>query len=164
MKNLFDIYSLVTELSFVLLQNNICLSVAESCTGGLLAAYLTSIPGCSRWFDRGYITYSNTAKQDMLGVTENSLAKYGAVSEEVVIAMAKGVLLNSCANVSIAISGIAGPDGGSLDKPVGTVWIAFGCNKMVKACVFKFEGDRNIIRELAVFEAIRGTINFVKSS
>jgi nicotinamide-nucleotide amidase len=153
---------LVNKLRDLLLQNSLFLSVAESCTGGLLSAYLTSTPGCSMWFERGFVTYSNFAKQEMLEVSETLLDKYGAVSHEVVCAMAKGVLSHSHADISIAISGIAGPDGGSTEKPVGTVWMAFGYKEHILSQKFFFRGNRLKIQEQAVSEALIAARNFVK--
>lgn len=163
MKNLENITFLVNKLRDLLLQNGLCLSVAESCTGGLLAAYLTATPGCSLWFERGFVTYSNLAKQEMLGVSEALLDKYGAVSQEVVCAMAEGVLSHSHADISIAISGIAGPDGGSMEKPVGTVWMGFGYKEHLLSQKFMFRGDRVKVQQLAVSEALIAVTRFVKS-
>lgn len=164
MKNTKDLQSLVAELHDLLIQKNLCLSVAESCTGGLLAAYLTATPGCSLWFDRGFVTYSNLAKQEMLGVSATLLDKFGAVSKEVVCAMAEGAVSHSGADVTIAISGIAGPGGGSLAKPVGTVWLAFAYKERIFSQSFVFAGDRAKVREQAVLEALIGVIGFVKSN
>ena len=105
------------------------LSCAESCTGGGIAAALTDIPGSSAWFDRGFVTYSNQSKKDMLGVADATLATFGAVSRETVTEMASGALECSAAQISVAVTGIAGPDGGTPDKPVGTVWIAWASAK-----------------------------------
>lgn len=132
---------------------------AESCTGGWLAKELTDIPGCSHWFERGFVTYSNEAKQSMLGVRAETLACHGAVSESTVLEMARGALSNSNASLAVAISGIAGPGGGTEDKPVGTVWIAWmreGSEPFAK--VYCFPGDRNSVREQAVIAALEGLI------
>lgn len=132
------------------------ISIAESCTGGGLSALITEIPGSSQWFDRGFITYSNQAKIDMLGVSAKLINTEGAVSEAVAKAMALGALNFSQAQVSIAITGIAGPEGGSPEKPVGTVWIAWAHSPdVVTAQCFLFEGDRHAIREQAIEDAIR---------
>lgn len=138
-------------------RQKILLVTAESCTGGWIAEAVTSVPGSSRWFERGFVTYSNQSKQDMLGVSADTLLKHGAVSEEVVLEMARGAILRSKAHVSVAVSGVAGPDGGSEDKPVGTVWIAWG-QKLgyAEARLFQFSGNRQQIRHQAVREALQG--------
>ena len=130
---------------------------AESCTGGWLAKAITDIAGSSQWFERGFITYSNAAKVGQLGVAETVLEQEGAVSEAVVREMALGALDRSQGHFAVAISGIAGPDGGSADKPVGTVWIAWAT--MVPAVVtklYRFEGNRETIRRAAVIAALEG--------
>ncbi|MCB5303289.1 MULTISPECIES: nicotinamide-nucleotide amidase [Yersinia] len=126
---------------------------AESCTGGWVAKALTDIAGSSAYFDRGFVTYSNAAKHDLLGVDETTLANYGAVSEAVVREMALGALSAANADFAVAISGIAGPDGGSADKPVGTVWFAFAAREgRVVAYKQLFSGDRDTVRlQAAVF-------------
>lgn len=127
------------------------IAVAESCTGGLLAAALTQLPGSSGWFDRGFVTYSNVAKKELLGVSEKILADYGAVSAQTAEAMAKGALENSQAAIAVAITGIAGPEGGCAEKPVGTVWFALADrDKVSKACLQIFNGARDVIRKEAV--------------
>ncbi|MCG8393780.1 MAG: CinA family protein [Pseudomonadales bacterium] len=130
---------------------------AESCTGGGIAHILTSMAGSSGWFERGFVTYSNEAKQDMLGVSADILESHGAVSEETALAMARGAINHSRGHVSVAVTGIAGPDGGSEDKPVGTVWIAWG-QKLgyAEAQCFHFQGDREAVRQQTILEAIRG--------
>jgi nicotinamide-nucleotide amidase len=133
------------------------LATAESCTGGWVAKVVTDIAGSSTWFDRGFVTYSNGAKQDMLGVPAALLEAHGAVSEPVVRAMAEGALARSGAHVSVAISGIAGPGGGSPEKPVGMVWFAWGVRGAGTVAVLEhFSGDRNAIREQSVERALRG--------
>ena len=112
---------------------NLKVTCAESCTGGLLAANLTRLPGSSAWFDMGFVTYSNEAKQQMLNVNPTTLAHYGAVSEEVVREMALGALISSKADYALSISGIAGPAGGSEDKPVGLVWFGLASKKRIWA-------------------------------
>lgn len=149
----------VKEVAELLSKQNKKLVTAESCTGGWVAKCCTDLPGSSAWFDRGFVTYSNEAKQDQLGVTPETLAKHGAVSLAVVEEMALGALAHSQADISIAITGIAGPDGGSEQKPVGTVWIGWGIkNGGVHSICFQFEGDRETIRKQAVFEALGGII------
>jgi nicotinamide-nucleotide amidase len=148
--------ALVQQLAQRLLNNGQLLAVAESCTGGLIAAACTDIAGSSRWFDRGWVTYSNAAKQDELAVGSETLTNEGAVSEATVIEMTAGVLRFSNADWAIAISGIAGPDGGSADKPVGTVWIAIRQRQQSAfAQRFQFTGDRSQIRHQAVITALQ---------
>jgi len=130
------------------------LVTAESCTGGGLAYAITAIPGSSKWFERGFVTYSNESKQELLGVSSNTLEKYGAVSEQTVIEMAHGALRNSHADFSIAITGIAGPDGGTAEKPVGTVWFAWGTKDKIQSQLKFFQGDRKSIREQAIEYAL----------
>lgn len=134
-------------------RNHVMLATAESCTGGLIAALFTEIPGSSNVFERGFVTYSNEAKQSMLGVPKALLEKYGAVSSEVAIAMAKGAVKNSRAKLAISVTGIAGPGGGTADKPVGLVYIAIaGYKEAVDKC--NFTGTRNDIRFAAVDKAL----------
>ncbi|MCB1737113.1 MAG: nicotinamide-nucleotide amidohydrolase family protein [Gammaproteobacteria bacterium] len=138
------------------------LAVAESCTGGGLAQICTELAGSSAWFDRGFVTYSNAAKQDMLGVATETLAVHGAVSEAVVREMAHGAIGNSRAGVSVAISGIAGPGGGSADKPVGTVWFAWARRDgAVRVRCERLFGDRAMVRRQAVLIALDGLIDVV---
>lgn len=149
---------MIQMLSEKLLSKHWRIATAESCTGGGLAQLLTSIPGSSSWFERGFVTYSNQSKTEMLGVKLDTLEKYGAVSEEVAREMAEGVLKHSHADVSVAITGIAGPDGGAAEKPVGTVWFAW--------CVFgntfseckHFKGDRARVRDQAIVFAVEGLL------
>ncbi|MDO1510703.1 MULTISPECIES: nicotinamide-nucleotide amidase [unclassified Neisseria] len=123
---------------------------AESCTGGLLAAELTKLPGSSAWFETGFVTYSNAAKQQLLGVKANTLDFYGAVSEETVREMALGALLTAKADFALSISGIAGPTGGSDEKPVGTVWFGLATKHRIWAKTTLFSGDRDSIRAQSV--------------
>jgi len=143
-----------------LLAKNWKISVAESCTGGLVSKMMTDIAGSSQWFDRGFITYTNEAKIDMLAISESTLEKYGAVSLQIVEEMAAGVLANSLAEISLAISGIAGPSGGSVEKPVGTVCFAWA-NKQGQSLseVKLFSGDREAIRLKAANYALEGVLN-----
>lgn len=136
------------------------LAVAESCTGGWLAKVLTDIPGSSQWFDRGFVTYSNAAKQDMLAVPAATLTRHGAVSEPTVCAMAEGAIRASRAEIAVAITGIAGPGGGSLDKPVGTVWFAWSLRGgAVISQLHHFTGDRRAVRYLSVLTALQGLVD-----
>ncbi len=141
------------------------LVAAESCTGGWVAQKVTDIAGSSAWFDRGFVTYSNESKQDMLGVPEQLLRSHGAVSEPVVLAMLAGALNKSRAQVGVAISGIAGPGGGTPDKPVGTVWFAWGIRGgRTRSGVEHFSGDRRAVRERAVAQALLGILDLVHES
>jgi nicotinamide-nucleotide amidase len=134
------------------------LSTAESCTGGLIAAECTSLSGSSDWYDRGFVTYSNEAKYEMLGVLPELIQIHGAVSESVAVAMALGAIYRSNAQISVAVTGIAGPTGGNPVKPVGTVWIAWCINGHSTAHLFQFEGERQEIRRLAVEASVKGLV------
>jgi nicotinamide-nucleotide amidase len=139
-----------------LLENGLLLAAAESCTGGWIAKLMTDIPGSSQWFERGFVTYSNQAKMDMLGVRSATLELFGAVSEESVREMAAGALANSRAQVALAVSGIAGPGGGSESKPVGTVWIAWADKANIRAERCWFPGNRVEVRHQSVIHALCG--------
>lgn len=131
------------------------LVTAESCTGGWIAKAVTDIPGSSAWFERGFVTYTNEAKVDLLGVSPDTLARFGAVSEQTVAEMVAGALDRSRAEVGVAVSGIAGPTGGTPDKPVGTVWIAWKrVGGLTRTELFGFSGDREAVRRQAVFQAL----------
>jgi len=131
------------------------LTTAESCTGGWISEVMTATAGSSAWFDRGFVTYSNSAKQDMLGVSAEMLNRVGAVSEEVVREMVAGALAASKADVALAVSGIAGPAGGSADKPVGTVCFAWGTRGRAATSQTRlFAGDREAVRRQAVCHAL----------
>lgn len=146
-------------LGVLLLQRRQCLVTAESCTGGWLAKQVTDVPGSSAWFERGFVTYSNAAKTEMLGVREGTLTEHGAVSAAVVREMAEGALAHSRADIAVAISGVAGPDGGTPDKPVGLVWIAWALRgQAAEAGRFQFAGDRDSVRRQATEMALRGLI------
>jgi len=136
---------------------------AESCTGGGIAQAITEIPGSSAWFDRGFITYSNSAKVQMLKVKQSILDQYGAVSEEVAIQMVEGALVNSDADIAVAVTGIAGPDGGSELKPVGTVFIAWGVKDWNIYCgKYIFRGGRTTIRKSTVISALESCLKQVE--
>lgn len=141
-----------------LCQREWMLACAESCTGGGIAAALTDVAGCSAWFDRGFVTYSNQAKQDMLGVAQTTLMAHGAVSRATVIEMVGGALANSGAQVAVAVTGIAGPGGGTPDKPVGTVWLGWATAEQTVAVCEHFDGDRAAVRSAAVDRALRGLV------
>lgn len=144
----------VTYIGNALRERGWQVSCAESCTGGGLAYYFTSVSGSSDWFSQSWVTYSNDAKMSALGVPESVLAEYGAVSEQTVAAMVNGVHQQSGAELGVSISGIAGPGGGSVDKPVGTVWFGFYFNGEVitRRCVF--DGDRDAVRLQAIAFAL----------
>ena len=134
------------------------LATAESCTGGMIAAALTDVAGSSDVFERGFVTYSNAAKADMLGVPAELITAHGAVSEEVARAMALGALAHSKAQVSLAVTGIAGPTGGSPDKPVGTVWFGWAVQGQAWTERLRFEDDRDAVRAATVEHALRGLL------
>ena len=140
--------TLATALGHALKQRGYLLTLAESCTGGMVAEAITNIAGSSAWFDRGFVTYSNTAKIEMLNVSNTTLEAYGAVSEQTAAEMAIGALNNSHAQIAGSITGIAGPSGGSVEKPVGTVCFALvGTHLPMFTCTQRFAGDRTAIRQ-----------------
>ncbi len=159
MPNNTTTHQLAFELGSYLLKQHWQCAVAESCTGGSLAAAMTDCPGSSQWFDRGFITYSNQAKQQMLAISEDIITRFGTVSEETARAMAEGALHASAAQITVAITGIAGPGGGSTEKPIGTVWIAWAsCSEPTRATCYSFKGNRTKIRQQSVIKALRGLI------
>lgn len=150
-----NIENLAEKVGEILKQHGLKLATAESCTGGGLAYTITNIAGSSAWFERGFIVYSNEAKIEMLAVKSSTINKFGAVSEQVAREMAEGALKNSNANISIAITGIAGPEGGTDDKPVGSVWIAWaGFDKKIKTSLDIFSGDRQAVRARSIEKAL----------
>lgn len=168
---------LVDELADLLIGKKWSITTAESCTGGLLAAALTDRAGSSEWFGQSVVSYSNDAKMALLAVDESLLVQYGAVSQPVVEAMANGALSLANADVAVSISGIAGPGGGTLDKPVGTVWIGWAMRSLpganqpanqsvaeIQSASYYFEGDRSTVRACALLEALRGTIHRVATA
>lgn len=154
---------IVEKLAHKLTQHGIKLCTAESCTGGLIAKTLTDLAGSSDWFDRGFVTYSNQAKTDMLSVPASLIDRYGAVSEAVAGAMLNGAIKHSEAQYAISVTGVAGPGGGSDDKPVGTVWIGVGCedNKIVRRYVFS--GDRDGVRQTSLTTALDTLMGMLSS-
>ena len=156
-----DLASLVDELSKALLAGGKMISTAESCTGGLIAKTFTDRAGSSDWFERGFVTYSNEAKSEMLAVPASIIADYGAVSEPVAVAMASGALHHSHADYSIAVTGVAGPSGGSAEKPVGTVWIAIASVEEQRAALYRFDGDRAAVREATLSQAIADALYLI---
>lgn len=154
--------SLAIKTNDVLQEKGMMLATAESCTGGWVAKMMTDIAGSSSSFDRGFVTYSNLAKQDMLGVSIDTLDQYGAVSEAVVQEMVAGALQHSIADIALSISGIAGPSGGSEDKPVGTVCFAWGIRKgELQSVTQLFLGDRDAVRQQAVIFALKGILKML---
>jgi nicotinamide-nucleotide amidase len=157
------LYPLAEETGLALKAKGWMLATAESCTGGWVGEIVTAVPGSSAWYDRGFITYTNVSKQEMLGVQAEILAQHGAVSEETVREMASGTLLHSQANISLAISGVAGPGGGSPDKPVGTVCFAWAIKDgVVKSERCLFSGDRREVRRQAVEHALQGVLALIQ--
>ena len=151
--------NLIQHVADTLLDRKLHLTTAESCTGGWLAKCCTDLTGSSAWFDRGFIPYSNRAKQELLSVSSTTLERYGAVSIQTAIEMAEGALKNSQASISVAITGIAGPTGGTKIKPVGTVCFAFSIkNNPTISAQYLFNGDREMIRRQAVTTALEGIV------
>ena len=151
-----DLCGLVADL---MQKNGFMLATAESCTGGLIAATCTDRAGSSAWFERGFVTYSNAAKTELLGVDADLIATHGAVSEPVARAMAHGALVHSHAQVAVAVTGVAGPSGGSADKPVGTVWLAWATPGGVDAQCTHCPGDRAQVRATTVRHALQGLLD-----
>ena len=157
------VHDLAKKLGARLLMKQRRLVTAESCTGGWIAKVLTDIAGSSDWFDCAIVSYSNEAKRNFLDVPEGILLDHGAVSEQTVIAMQQGIFRNTRADAGISVSGIAGPSGGSEEKPVGTVWIAVSLrDKMVHTQRFQFDGDRNAVRLQAVEAAMKNLLELVE--
>ena len=155
-----DIEKLAAEVGSALKKRGLKLATAESCTGGGLGFWITSISGSSDWYERGFITYSNEAKIELLNVKALTLEKQGAVSEKTASEMALGALHASHANIAVAITGIAGPLGGTSDKPVGTVWIGVAVGNKAYARHYLFKGDRHSVREQTIAE----TLNLILSA
>ncbi len=152
---------LIENIAQGLKQKNWQLVTAESCTGGLIAAMLTEIPGSSLWFERGFVTYSNLAKEQMLNVPKEKIVQFGAVSEEVAQAMAIGALNNSAGQIALSVTGIAGPDGGSLEKPVGTVCLGWASHERFGTLKKQLSGNRQEIRLQACQEALEGLLDWI---
>jgi nicotinamide-nucleotide amidase len=166
-------HTLAEQLADVLLQHGWTLATAESCTGGMIASRCTDLSGSSNWFERGFVTYTNEAKHEMLGVDSALIAEHGAVSEAVAQAMALGALRHSRAQVSIAVTGIAGPSGGSAEKPVGTVWFSWATpsdagptlgaeTAWVKTELMHFSGDRAAVRDAAAQHALQTLLSLLQ--
>jgi nicotinamide-nucleotide amidase len=150
-------------LADVLRQHGWMLACAESCTGGMIAAACTDLAGSSAWLERGFVTYSNEAKTEMLGVPSDLIAAHGAVSESVARAMASGALLHSRAQVALAVTGIAGPGGGSPEKPVGTVWFAWATPDGVWSERQRFDGDRAAVRSATLLHSLQRLIALLQA-
>lgn len=150
-----SVTQLCEQVAATLLARGWKLATAESCTGGLIAAACTALSGSSNWFERGFVTYSNEAKAECLGVDPALIARHGAVSEVVARAMAFGAVRHSLAQASIAVTGIAGPTGGSPEKPVGTVWFGFQVDGQLTSETRRFDGDRAAVRAQTVEHALR---------
>lgn len=163
--NTEELKQLCLDIGALLKHHHLTLTTAESCTGGGLAYWLTNVRGSSEWYDRGFITYSNDAKIKQLDVSANIIHQHGAVSQQTAEAMTVGALSNSTADISIAITGIAGPDGGSHDKPIGTVWIS--CMRRgedPRASCYEFSGDRQQIRLQAIVKALHHIQSTIKTT
>lgn len=159
-----DIPDLVAQLADALRRRGQMMATAESCTGGLIAGACTDLAGSSDWFERGVVSYSNAAKTDLLGVPAADIAAHGAVSEPVALAMAEGVLRRSQAQRAVAVTGVAGPGGGSADKPVGLVWLAWAWRDAdgvitTRAAAHHFPGDRAAVRQATIACALQGLLS-----
>ena len=155
---------LAARVGGMLKAHGLMLATAESCTGGGVAQAITEISGSSLWFERGFVTYSNESKQEMLGVLYETLKHHGAVSEAVVREMVAGALNHSHAQVALSVSGVAGPAGGTLEKPVGTVWFAWGVKNRTKVSqLHHLEGNRGEIRALSVRIALQGVVDLLNT-
>lgn len=153
---------IISRLADALRERGLTCATAESCTGGLIGAKLTAVPGSSEWYAGGVISYANSVKIGLLGVPEEDITAFGAVSEPVVRAMALGACRATGADASCSVSGVAGPGGGTPEKPVGTVWIGWCLHGQTRARRFQFSGDRTSIREQTAQEALRGLLEWVK--
>lgn len=157
-----ELEQLAQQVGAALKAHGMMLATAESCTGGWVGEVVTSVAGSSHWYDRGFITYTNQSKQEMLSVAESTLAEYGAVSEPTVREMAAGALKHSRAHIALAISGIAGPGGAAPDKPVGTVCLAWAARSgSGRSQTWHFAGDRAAVRRQAVIAALRGVLQML---
>lgn len=147
--------TIAQQLGEMLCKKNAKLTTAESCTGGGISEAITSVSGSSQWFEFGFVTYANSAKQQLLGVSKQTLDQYGAVSEQVVEQMAQGAIQQSQADYAIAVSGIAGPDGGTEDKPVGTVWVCWQTPTRSWTQQLMLSGDRQAVRTAAIKNSLQ---------
>ena len=157
------LFRLAKRVGIVLKRRGLMLATAESCTGGWVSEAVTMVPGSSDWFERGFVTYTYISKREMLGVREATLEKHGAVSEEVVREMAQGAIARSHAQVAVAVSGVAGPSGGTRDKPVGTVCFAWNTKKgKLKSATKRFAGNREAVRRQSVEHALEGVLAILR--
>ena len=155
---------LVAQLASLLTARGWMLASAESCTGGMIAAACTDLAGSSAWFERGFVSYSNAAKTELLGVPTGLIATHGAVSEAVARAMAQGALAHAHAQCAVAVTGVAGPTGGSADKPVGTVWFAWATPGGLHSECQRFDGGRAAVRSATVEHSLRTLMDLLRSS
>ena len=156
------LYRLAVRLGRALKRQELMIATAESCTGGWIGQAITMVPGSSDWFERGFITYTYISKREMLGVSGQTLARHGAVSEQVVEEMARGAIARSHAQVAVAISGVAGPSGGTPEKPVGTVCLAWAVKRgPLVVETRRFRGDRDEVRRRSVAHALRGALKII---
>ena len=155
LSNSQTVNSIAQQLGEMLCKKNAKLTTAESCTGGGISEAITAVSGSSQWFEFGFVTYANSAKQQLLGVSKQTLDQYGAVSEQVVEQMAQGAIQQSRADYAIAVSGIAGPEGGTEDKPVGTVWVCWQTPTESWAQKFILSGDRQAVRKAAIKKSLQ---------
>ena len=157
-----ELRDLAQQLGECMKAKGLKLASAESCTGGWLAKIITDIPGSSAWFTGAVVCYSNESKHSLLGVDENTLNEFGAVSGDTVLQMSDGLFSHTDADVAVSVSGIAGPDGGSDDKPVGLVWLSWGKrDKSVFANPFNFDGDREEVRKLSIKQALNNLLDLL---
>ena len=154
-----ELLALAARLGAAALARGAMIATAESCTGGLVAGAITAIAGSSAWFERGFVTYSNLAKEQQLGVAPSTIERFGAVSEETARAMVEGAVRGAPAQWAVAVTGIAGPDGGSPEKPVGTVWFAWAGPEHLTTLRRHFDGDRAAVREASVRVALEGLVD-----
>jgi nicotinamide-nucleotide amidase len=158
-----ELETLAREVGHALRNHGLMLATAESCTGGWVAQVVTSVAGSSEWFDRGFVTYTNVSKRELLGIKTTTLSRFGAVSEQSAREMAEGALAHSHAQVALAVTGIAGPSGGTPEKPVGTVCFAWaGKKRDTKSAKHRFTGDREAVRQQSVATALRGLLDFLR--
>lgn len=160
-----EVYTLSQQVGTALKACHWTLTTAESCTGGWIAKAITDVPGSSAWFEQGFVTYSDAAKRNLLGVQTVTLQAHGAVSEATVREMAQGALMGSSAHLAVAVSGIAGPEGGSVSKPVGTVWLAWMArDQLPSCCCYRFAGDRDKVRLQTVVKALEGVLTILANN
>ena len=153
--SVLDLHALVANLADILQKNGWLMATAESCTGGMIAAACTDLAGSSNWFERGFVTYSNEAKTELLDVDAALIGRHGAVSEEVARAMVQGAMRHSRAQAAVAVTGVAGPAGGSAAKPVGTVWFGWATPVGIVSEMRRFDGDRAEVRQATVRHALQ---------